>query len=277
MKHRIIPAILLAAVLMVCTPVTLPVYAETASYTEETKDGFKYEHDPMENPDAAKDIVVNPDAVYGYSPSPDSTRLKDYVDAIDWTDPDQVEEAKQERIAYHQSLKELYQMIEDLLAEGKDTEAIARAVSARRNEIRLEANKTEEELELVKRSNLETYGNENGPTPEFLYEKYGSWEKVLEKALSPNAGMDACLGLYDDMYDTYVIAKQAEEAGSNVPSTGVGDPGTYTVKPGDSLWKIAGTLYRDSSKWADIYRANQDSIVNPSLIFPGQVLALPAL
>ena len=53
---------------------------------------FAYVHDPTKNPEAMKDIVVNPDAVYGFSPSPESTRLKDYVDAIDWTDPVQVAE-----------------------------------------------------------------------------------------------------------------------------------------------------------------------------------------
>lgn len=28
---------------------------------------------------------------------------------------------------------------------------------------------------------MNKYGNENGPTAEFLYSKYGSWEKVIEK------------------------------------------------------------------------------------------------
>ena len=75
----------------------------------------------------------------------------------------------------------------------------------RRNEIRLESYKDEEKLELVKKSNLETYGNEFGPTADSLYEKYGSWQTVIEKACSTNAGMDACLGLYDEYYYTYGI------------------------------------------------------------------------
>ena len=75
----------------------------------------------------------------------------------------------------------------------------------RRNEIRLESYKDEEKLELVKKSNLETYGNEFGPTADSLYEKYGSWQTVIEKACSTNSGMDACLGLYDEYYYTYGI------------------------------------------------------------------------
>lgn len=168
--------------------------------------GFKYVHDPRDNPEAMKDIVVNPDAVYGFSPSPESTRLKDYVDAIDWTDPEQVADARAQRQAYHDSMSELYRMIEDMLHEGKNVEEIARAVSTRRNELRLEASKDDpESLETTKKSNLETYGNELGPTPEFLFEKYGSWQRVLEKALGTNEGMDACLGFYDEYYDMYEI------------------------------------------------------------------------
>ena len=167
---------------------------------------FAYVHDPRDNPAAMKDIVVNPDAVYGFSPSPESTRLKDYVDAIDWTDPTQVAEARAQREAYHDSLSELYRMIEDMLHEAKPVEEIARAVSQRRNELRLEAYADDPEgLELARKSNLETYGDEMGPSADSLYEKYGSWQAVLEKALGTNEGMDACLGLYDEYYDYYDI------------------------------------------------------------------------
>ena len=31
-----------------------------------------YAHDPMANPKAAADIIVDPNAVYGYAPNPDS-------------------------------------------------------------------------------------------------------------------------------------------------------------------------------------------------------------
>ena len=167
---------------------------------------FAYEHDPRLNPKAMKDIVENPDAVYGFSPSPDSTRLGEFADAIDWTDPEQVAEARATRQAYHDSLSGLYRMIEAMLTEAKPVEEIARAVSQRRNELRIEAAQDDpEELEILKKSNLETYGNENGPTAEWLYEKYGSWQTVMEKALGTNVGMDVCLGFYDELYELYDI------------------------------------------------------------------------
>jgi hypothetical protein len=95
-------------------------------------------------------------------------------------------------------------MIETMQGEGKSTEEIARAVSKRRNELRLEAYKDDPEgLAEVKKSNLETYGHEEGPQADDLYAKYGSWQTVMDKALSTNSGMDACLGFYDELYYVY--------------------------------------------------------------------------
>ncbi len=166
---------------------------------------FVYENDPRENPRAMADIVENPAAVYGFSPNPESARLGAFADAIDWTDQTQVAEARAERLAYHESMSELYRMIEDMLHQGKNVEEIARAVSQRRNELRLEAYADDPDgLALIKQSNLETYGDEMGPSADSLHEKYGSWQTVLEKALSTNMGMDACLGLYDEFFYTYV-------------------------------------------------------------------------
>lgn len=178
---------------------------ENAAISQST--AFAYQHDPRDNPSAMKDIVANDNAVYGFSPSPDGT-LKDYV-TYDWTDPATVEAGRQQRIAYHQSLAELYVMADQMRASGNNSEEIARAVSTRRNEMRLEAYKDDPEgLAKAKARNLELYGNENGGTPEFFYNLYGSWEKVIEKSMSVNSGMDACTGLYDDYYDLYVASGQ---------------------------------------------------------------------
>jgi len=50
---------------------------------------------------------------------------------------------------------------------------------------------------------------------------------------------------------------------------------TYTVVKGDSLSKIAKQLYGDAGKWHQIYDANKDTVKNPDLIYPGQVLKIP--
>jgi nucleoid-associated protein YgaU len=51
---------------------------------------------------------------------------------------------------------------------------------------------------------------------------------------------------------------------------------TYTVKPGDSLWKIAEAHYGNGNKYHAIFEANRDILDNPDLIKPGQVLKIPA-
>ena len=147
--------------------------------------GAEYVHDPRLNPSAMADIVWDPDAVYGYSPSPDGS-LAAYA-AFDWTDPELVngENGRLARIAYHESILDMYIILDDMRAEGKSTEEIARAVSEKRNEIRLAAYDGDPDgLAIAKERNLEKYGREEGPLPEDLFEQYGSWETVLWKAFS---------------------------------------------------------------------------------------------
>lgn len=52
---------------------------------------------------------------------------------------------------------------------------------------------------------------------------------------------------------------------------------TYTVQPGDSLWKIAEAHYGNGSKYMKIFEANQPLLEDPDKIFPGQELVIPDL
>lgn len=49
---------------------------------------------------------------------------------------------------------------------------------------------------------------------------------------------------------------------------------SYTVKPGDSLSKIAVKYGRPAGDWKKIYSVNPE-IKNPNRIFPGQEIRLP--
>jgi nucleoid-associated protein YgaU len=51
---------------------------------------------------------------------------------------------------------------------------------------------------------------------------------------------------------------------------------SYTVKSGDSLWKISEQMYGNGNDWRRIYEANKDRIQNPDVIQPGWVLTIPA-
>ena len=55
-------------------------------------------------------------------------------------------------------------------------------------------------------------------------------------------------------------------------------PQTYTVVKGDCLWNIAKRFYGNGSRYPVIYEANRGTIgSNPNLIYPGQVLTIPAV
>ena len=193
---------LLLSFLLFVSAGVMPIYACAAST-------FAYEHDPRQNAAAMADIVADENAIYGFRPS-EAGSLKNYASA-DWSDPAVVEAGRQERIAYHQSIASMYTMLEAMQAEGKSTEEIARAVSTRRNELRLASYRDDPQgLATVKARNLEKYGHEEGPLPDELYAQYGSWETVIAKAFSANVGMDACLGLYDDYFALYVALGQVE-------------------------------------------------------------------
>ena len=72
-----------------------------------------------------------------------------------------------------------------------------------------------------------------------------------------------------------VVSSQSTRETDNSPEPAQAQ--TYTVKSGDSLWKIAKRFYGDGSKYTLIYNANKDTIGgNPNLIYPGQVFTIPA-
>lgn len=49
----------------------------------------------------------------------------------------------------------------------------------------------------------------------------------------------------------------------------------HQVVAGDTLSHIAQQFYGDATLWPRLFEANRDQIVNPNLIFPGQVLRVP--
>jgi nucleoid-associated protein YgaU len=63
----------------------------------------------------------------------------------------------------------------------------------------------------------------------------------------------------------------------SVPADGQAEKATVVkVRRGDSLWRIARRHLGKGKKWAKFYAANKEKIDNPDLIYPGQVLIIPA-
>jgi nucleoid-associated protein YgaU len=53
-------------------------------------------------------------------------------------------------------------------------------------------------------------------------------------------------------------------------------PKTYTVKPGDTLSKIAKETLGSANLYTAIFEANRDQLSDPDKIKPGQVLKIPS-
>ena len=54
-------------------------------------------------------------------------------------------------------------------------------------------------------------------------------------------------------------------------------PGTHEVVAGETLWVLAARFYGNPWQWRRIWEANQDRVLDPNLILPGQTLTIPDL
>jgi LysM repeat protein len=89
--------------------------------------------------------------------------------------------------------------------------------------------------------------------------------------------------LVDPTYSDLVADIRVEPG--NVPSTSQAQAQappsappsrTYTVKPGDTLSKIAKEIYGNANDYMRIFDANKDKLSDPNKIQVGQVLSIPA-
>lgn len=75
--------------------------------------------------------------------------------------------------------------------------------------------------------------------------------------------------------ETTVATEEPARETDNSPEPA--QPQTYTVQKGDCLWKIAKQFYGNGADYPKIFNANADQISNPNLIYPGQVITIPAV
>jgi LysM repeat protein len=69
-----------------------------------------------------------------------------------------------------------------------------------------------------------------------------------------------------------VVANIKAVGGGTAPAAGAV---TYTVKPGDTLSKIAREQLGNANAYMDIFNANRDQLSDPDKIKPGQTLKIP--
>jgi nucleoid-associated protein YgaU len=74
------------------------------------------------------------------------------------------------------------------------------------------------------------------------------------------------------------IVANVQATGGGAPQGAAGAAGsetTYTVKPGDTLSKIAKELLGNANAYMEIFNANKDQLSDPDKIKPGQQLKIP--
>lgn len=100
----------------------------------------------------------------------------------------------------------------------------------------------------------------------------GRW--TLTPAEAPAVGRHVLR--LDQMAPTGAVASRIELpfARENLPEGGLLD-GRVVVQPGNNLWRIARSTYGRGIRYTVIYQANRNQIRDPSLIFPGQIFAVP--
>jgi LysM repeat protein len=112
-----------------------------------------------------------------------------------------------------------------------------------------------------------------------------SLESYTIKEDAKNNGLDMVVSVKLKQYREYatkVVAvtiskKKKTRAVEDAAVPTSGGAQSYTVKKGDCLWNIAKKYYGSGSKYNTIYNANKSVIGgNPNLIYPGQVLTIPA-
>ncbi len=153
----------------------------------------------LDDPKIAKDVVADPDAVYGYRPKQGSSL--DQFD-IDWSNADEVAKAKAARLEYLEAMEakkaKLSVEVDNYLAEGKNMREIAEMKVNQRNMDRINSyieRGDYDNLEKLYERNLLEYGQKEGPTVQQLYEKYGSYEDVVYSSVKVNKGMNVILGI----------------------------------------------------------------------------------
>lgn len=99
----------------------------------------------------------------------------------------------------------------------------------------------------------------------------GTGDKIFSFELIEYAEYEIVEMKIDDKGKT----KKTTKKNNNTEKKNPNNSGTYVVKKGDSLWKIAKLFYGKGSEWKKIYNANKDKIKNPNLIYPNQKLVIP--
>ena len=99
----------------------------------------------------------------------------------------------------------------------------------------------------------------------------GFWNIILDKPVKPG---DYILR-FNEIQDEKVIASlETPIRQSDLTKVDISD-NAILVQPGNSLWRISRRFYGEGILYTLIFKANQNKIDNPDLIYPGQIFEVP--
>lgn len=95
--------------------------------------------------------------------------------------------AKAAREAYERAVSELAAVAASMRGEGKSVEEVARNLVRMRNELKAAFRELDPPalVAVMEQRNKMKYGHPLGPDADWLFDKYGSWELVIEAACRP--------------------------------------------------------------------------------------------
>ena len=99
------------------------------------------------------------------------------------------------------------------------------------------------------------------------------WKGTVATEAEKNQIWDAIKTIPDWQKDI-VADIQVTGGGAAAGAEAAASPKTYTVKPGDTLSKIAKMTLGDANAYMKIFELNRDQLSDPDQIKPGQVLKI---
>jgi uncharacterized Zn-binding protein involved in type VI secretion len=139
------------------------------------------------------DLAADPAGVYGYMPK-EGTEFHQSKWPVDWTDPDATASARATRLEYHEALEDKQAWVDEQQASGVSDENIAQQIVTDRNQSRLSFY-SEDELPTVYARNLAKYGDQSGPTYDYLISRNKTPQDIIESATRSNPSMDILTGI----------------------------------------------------------------------------------
>lgn len=159
---------------------------------------------------------------------------------------------------------------ERMVEARKRKDADATAAASKRSAAK-RAELKERHTEATKSSELEKYVKDLGLDAEDLEIRFNDGTATIEGSVATQEDREKIILAVGNVEGVAKVDEEIDVVDESAQAK------MYTVVKGDSLSKIAKEYYGDGSKYPAIFEANKPMLKNPDLIYPGQVLRIPAL